>query len=118
MTAATEFSTLMRHIAGPRSFGETVTVGIYRAGRKLGLSRRQALALWYGERRSIPSDLMDRARALAAEPVAVEARNEHARLLERIARLEAALAVSDPEFHSPAIDALSRMGGKADRSVD
>jgi hypothetical protein len=115
--AAVEFSDLMKKIAGPRSFGELNTVGIYRAGRKLGLSRRQALAYWYCERSRIPTELMDQARALALEPVVSEAKDALAELERRIARLEA-LLVQAADADRAGGDARREGHRGSDRALD
>lgn len=106
----------MKQIAGPRMASETVSQCIYRAGRKLGLSRRQSLRAWYGQRDTIPTELMDRARELAAAETVAEAKNEYAELAARIARLEA-LLVQDADFHRPGVDAFRQAVGGLRRAV-
>lgn len=81
---------------------------IWRLARKLQWGHRRTRALYNNEHGT---------RVGAAEMAAlqqlklVEARNEYTELKDRIARLETALAVIDPDFHSPTIDALGQSHG-------
>jgi hypothetical protein len=115
--AVLEFSRLLRRAAEPSTPGELVTHAINRAARRLGLTRRTARAYWYGERAHVPADLMDKARAIAAEPQVVEARHEFAKFEARLARLEA-LLVADEDFFGPQVDALRSAARGLDRTLD
>lgn len=112
-----ELAELMRKAAEPAVPGELVVHAINRAARRLGITRRAAKGFWYTERRQVPSDLMDRARAIAAEPIVQRGQDEFRALADRIARLEAALRVSDPDFHSDQIDALGQLGRPDHRAL-
>ncbi|WP_425087794.1 hypothetical protein [Stappia sp.] len=118
MTTAMEMQEHIRKIGWPSYPDEQVVFRIERAARKLGVSIRRARSYWYGEPATIPADHMDKARRLSRVPVEEKARNEFAELQTRIARLEAALSVQDPEFHGPEIDALRNIRRGADRAVD
>jgi hypothetical protein len=115
--AVLEFSRLLRRAAEPSTPGELVTHAINRAARRLGLTRRTARAYWYGERAHVPADLMDKARAIAAEPPVVEARHEFAKFEARLARLEA-LLVADEDFHRASVDALRELARGPHRPLD
>ena len=118
MTAAVlEFSRLLRQVAEPATPGELVSHAIHRAARRLGLSVPVARAYWYGQRGAVPSDLMDMARHLAAEPLVIEARNELAEIDARLARIEAIL-LQDTQFHGPAAAALREVARGSDRPLD
>jgi hypothetical protein len=68
--------------------------------------------VWYADERAHVSD-----EDLQALSELREARKSYRGLLERIERLEAALAVSDPDMFGPQIDALRRSRGRPDRPV-
>lgn len=48
----TEMQGAVRHLAGPRQYGETVERAIERAAKLASLSYRSAKAFWYGERQN------------------------------------------------------------------
>ncbi len=85
---ASEFSYLLRRAAEPACPGELVTHAINRVARRLGISRRTARAYWYGERRHVPADLMDRARALAGTISPPKSGDRLSDLQARVTRLE------------------------------
>lgn len=118
MNATIEMRDHVRLIGWPQFPDEQVLFRIERVARRLGITPRRARAFWYGEATNIPAEHMDKARRLARAPLEEEARNEFAELQNRIARLEAALAVQDEDFHRPAIDALRVSSGRDDRAVD
>lgn len=115
--AVLEFSQLMRRVAGPRDADETIVHSINRAARKLGLSRGEAKRFWYGERRVVPSELMDRARALAGDAEVVRAKDEFDELRARIARVEALLMAS-PDIARAPDHAVRGRAGDVHRAVD
>lgn len=89
---------------------------IDRAARRAGLSYWRTFDLWYGKARAKPdecdaiAEALDRKRREAA-------RNELHDLQIRIARLEARLAASDPDFHRPSIDGLRQSFGLDGRCI-
>lgn len=115
--AVLEFARLMRRAAEPATPGELVSCAINRAARKLGISRSLAKGYWYGERRRVPADLMDKARSIASEPVVGRARNDLEEFDRRLARLEA-LLLADEDFHRGSVDALRALAGRPDRTLD
>jgi uncharacterized membrane protein YccC len=118
MSAVAEMRQHARAIGAPLFADEQVLFRIERVARRLSITARRARAYWYGEAASIPADHMDRARQIARQPIEQEASDAFAELQNRIARLEAALAVSDPDFHGPSLDALRVSAGRPDRAVD
>lgn len=118
MDATIEMREHVRQIGWPKFPDEQVLFRIERVARRLRISARRARSYWYGEPATITAEHMDKARRLARAPLEEEARNEFAELQNRIARLEAALAVQDEDFHSPSIDALRVSSGRDDRAVD
>lgn len=102
---------LLRRVAAPAVPGEHLIHAISRAARRLGWDRGRTKRLWYGEARRVDADELVAIERLLK--LRQEARDEHARLAERIARLEAIL-VQDEDFHRPQVDAWRA----ASRSVD
>lgn len=78
-------------------------------GRAEDIWREQVPGIWSTE--------MDAIRRAADERAAQEARNEFREITNRIARLEAAMGVQDPEFGGPHLDALRASVGRPDRPV-
>lgn len=92
--------------------GRTVGQQIAAVARKLGWSRSRTISIWYGEARRIDAREMDQLRAARDARRLQEASHEYRELRARIARLEAALAITDEAFHRPHVDALQQsMGG-------
>lgn len=84
---------------------------IAEAARRTGLSQSRTFDLWYGKARRVEQYELD-AIADAHNKKRREAeRNELHDLQIRIARMEARLAATDPDFHRPTLDALR--GAKA-----
>ncbi len=125
MSAVAEASTLLRDIAEPRPVGDSVKLAIGRSARRVSLFLPQPMAfgraedIWRREARAIRAEEMDAIRKAAkADRLAQEAKNEFTELKARIARLEAALRIQDEDFHSPSLDALGRVAGETDRTLD
>lgn len=76
-------------------------------------SHRRARAIWEGKARRIDAEEADALRLAEIE----ESRREQRELRQRLARLDAALAVADEDFHSETRAAMQQqMGGL--RGVD
>ncbi len=105
---------------GTRGWQENRKSWLDKASRRLGITARQARTLFYMQ--GTPrAELVERVRAAANKlnkDNAKEARNEYAEISARIARIEQALRISDPEFHQPEIDALRSMAGRTNRTLD
>lgn len=120
VSSIVEASFLVRRIALPAQIGDTIKRQIDRASRRIPFwSASRVKDVWYADPRiRIGADELADLRDIARDEAAArEARNEFRQLQDRIARIEAALGVSDPEFHSDAIDALRQSSGGEDRSV-
>jgi len=91
---------------------------IYAASRVIGLPASIVARLRWKKIKRVPADVADAVREARDKAAAQEARNEYDKLHARLARLEAALLVSDEEFHGPSIDALRRVARRQDRPVD
>jgi hypothetical protein len=107
-------------VAGTRGWQENRKSWLAKAARKIGISPRQAQSLFYNEGNP-RAELVERVRAAVRKRQVErtrEARNELAELNARIARVEALLRVSDPDFHQPEIDAAREMAGRTNRTVD
>lgn len=115
-----EMSRLVRKAAEPAVPGERVPHAIARAAHRLGLERRRTESFWYGKARAVAPDELERARAEAVRRSrdAELLRHEHRRALDILARLEAALAAQDPDFHGPTIDAARDMARHAPGAGD
>jgi hypothetical protein len=128
MSAAVEAPILISKLIGLRPIGESQKAAFNRAAREINrlmrggsMSAARLEDIYRGEARRIDADEMDALRAAAKHPASIEARNELAELRSRLARIEAALSVQDPQFHSPAIDALRLLDGRrggVDRALD
>lgn len=75
------------------------------------------ISIWQWELDAINEALAKKRRAkiIQADNEANDARKEYAELRDRIARLEAALALSAPDFHREALDALRSAGDARNR---
>jgi hypothetical protein len=104
-------------IAGERGWQENRKSWLAKAARKIGITPRQARSLFYMEG-GLRAEIVDRVRATASKKQADEARDTYAELNARIARLEAALRISDQDFHGPEIDALRELAGRTNRTLD
>jgi len=117
MTA--EASRLLRALAPPAD-GHNVKSRIASAARKLrSWSPARVRDVWYGDGRvRLRADEMQALRTAARAVEERAAANELAELRARIARIEAVLVASDPDFHRPEIDALRDMARRPHRPVD
>lgn len=124
MTAVAEASSLLRAIAEPRPIGDSVKAAINRAARAAGLSASRTEDIWRQEAKAIRAEEMDAIRLAAARRAAgdakmlEEARAEYRRLKARLASLEQAYRISDPDFHRDQIDALVGPTVAPDRPLD
>jgi hypothetical protein len=101
----------LRELAEPWTRGDRVKAAIARSARRAGLTYWRAFDIWYGKARRIEEHEMQ-SIAVALEKRRKEvSRNEIAELRSRLARLEALLVQSDPEFHRPTLDRLREQAG-------
>lgn len=100
------------HVAGGHG---SVKERIGRAARRVGLGWSRTKDLWYADpRAAVRADELEKARRAALKA----AQHEYQQLTGWMARLEAAYRFSDPDFHSPQIDALRDVARDAHRAVD
>jgi len=126
MSSVVEASRLVRQIAEPYQIGDTVKRQIDRAARRIPFwSYSRVRDAWYGNpRMRIGADELSELRLLLEKSDrARQDRDELDDLRDRLSRVETALMVSDPQFHSSDIDAYraalraSRgMGGSMDET--
>lgn len=123
-TTAIEMRKAIIEIAGPRKLFDSRELWLDRAARAAGISKRTAKAIFYCEcadpRASVVEKIREAQKRRArddAEAIAAGKR-EYTELLDRIARLEAALAIHDPDFHEHSIDALRGMARAEDQPLD
>lgn len=96
-------------LGGPRDWYATRESWLAKAARNAGITYRTAKSLFYCEAEDPRASVVERIRtAIAARCTQdeVKARDEFSELSARLARLEAAMAISDQEFFGPAIDGL------------
>lgn len=108
MSAVVEAQRIVRFLAEPARVGDNIKSCIARAARRVPFwSHRYVKAVWYGEVAGIDADEFEQLRAIAnGDAEAHAAREEYQRLLARLARVSAALRLSDAEFHSETLHAL------------
>ena len=83
--------------------------------RRLGWPYSRAKAVWYADARRIDASEMDALRAAIRERETRSLSHEFKHQVDRIARLKAALAVVDEEFHREQILGMERqLGGRGD----
>lgn len=141
MNALAEASFLVRQLAEPRPAGDSVKSAIGRAYRRIGKwSETRARAardtaaeapapwsfnrvkdLWYADRRvSVSGDELLELQAVARAKEQAVVSNQYRELVNRIARLEAALCVADEAFRgqvSARDRKLADVGGDHGRAV-
>lgn len=100
----------LRELAEPWPGGSPVKAAIDRAARRAGFSYWRCFDLWYGKARRIEQFEIEALEAAIERKRREEARNELHDLRIRLARLEARMAQSDPEFFRPSIEAIRRAG--------
>lgn len=96
-------------------------MGFWRASRETGLSVSIVQRLFYGKTKVVAASVADAVRAALLkfeEKQDAAARNELAQIRLYIDKLETSLRKTDPEFHSPTIDALRQSTRTTDRPVD
>ena len=76
--------------------------------RRLGWPYSRTKAVWYEDARRIDAAEMDALRAAIRARETRKLSHEYREQVDRIARLKAALAVVDEEFHSEQISGLER----------
>lgn len=128
MSAVAEASALLRSLADPRPAGDSVKSAISRAAKRVARfvpphwahrwHAGRAEDIWRQEARGIWAEEMDAIRRAADARAAEGARDEFKEISDRIARLEAAMGVSDEEFHSDQGHAWRASIGRSDRTVD
>jgi hypothetical protein len=107
-------------LAGVRGWGETRERWIEKASRAAGISYRTAKSIFYEEIADPKSSVVEHIRNAVEKKNKTQesiARNEFAELATRMQRLEECLAAVDPDFHSPALDAL-RSAARGSRHND
>lgn len=101
VSALQEASSLVRRIAEPVPAGDSVKAAIGRASRRLNWGFCRVRSLWYADPRTkVSGDELNQLRRVARKAAG------HDELGQRIARLEAWAARTDPEFFGPSVDAL------------
>lgn len=110
-SAVLEMSRLVRAAASPSIPGERVPHAIARAARRLGFERGRVTSFWYGKAKSVSPEELERARdeAIKRAHDAELLRDDYQRARNILARLEACLTATDPDFFSPEIDAARDM---------
>lgn len=117
----TAFYSGMMRDAFPRDRYGNAKAAIYAAYRYISpkvskeFTERRARAIWEGAAKRIDAEEADALRQAQIE----ESKREYKELQDRLASLEASLAVADASFHGPQMDAYrsaSSPMGKLDRS--
>lgn len=104
---------LIRQIEPRRNM--SVKEWIVVTARRLGWSYSRAKAVWYGDARRIDAREMDALRAAVRARETRSLAHDYRSQVDRIARLKAALAVVDEEFHREQILGMERsLGGRGD----
>ena len=112
-------ATMLRELSYPWGPGERIKSIIDRTSRMCRLSYWRTFDIWYRKARKVePYEIAQIAEALRIKNEKA-ARNEVHDLKLRLARLEATLYASDPDFHRPNIDgyrmATRSSGGMASK---
>lgn len=93
MNAIEEAARLIRGIAEPCPPGDSVKAAISRASRRIGWSFSRTRAIWYADARiRLAAEELDDLRSKARASQAEKERDLYHALLQRIARLESAVA--------------------------
>ncbi|MGJ0508839.1 MAG: hypothetical protein ACR652_17270 [Methylocystis sp.] len=120
LSALIEAKTLVREIAGAEP-GDTIKSQIARAARRIGfMSASRVKDCWYADGRiKIGADELHRLREIAnAQEKAKEARDEFAKLKQRVEFLEAALRLSDSDAYRLLADTQRAQGREDHRLLD
>lgn len=97
-------ATMLRELSYPWEPGERIKTIIDRTSRLCRLSYWRTFDIWYRKARKVEDyEIAQIAEALRIKTEKA-ARNEFHDLKLRLARLEAAMASQDANFHSPSID--------------
>lgn len=99
-----EAAEALRELSRPWSDGQKVKVAIDKAAKLAGLSYWRAFDIWYRKARRVETSEADAIAEALRMKNAKDTRNELSDLRLRLARLEAILSQTDPEFHRPAVD--------------
>lgn len=117
---AVEMKNAVIALAGERRWNETRQRWLERAARRAGITYRSARALFYCEPHQPRAAVLHKVRAAVErknKSLEANAHNANQGLLDRLARIEAALMASDPDFYSEAISAIRdtarQINGKA-----
>lgn len=113
-----EMKRKIRQLGKPLIDGEKKPSRIERVAHHLGLTTRKTRSYWDAEIENPRPEHFAKVKRLLGEPLEERASDEFKQLEDRISRLEAALHVSDPEFHSPFIEFLRSWSEPKDRSLD
>jgi hypothetical protein len=98
-----EMALALREVAGPITRAEKVSSAIETVARRVGITYWRAFDIWYGKaRRVTPDECAAIESALERKRNEAE-RNELHELKIRLAKLEARLATTDPDFHEQSI---------------
>lgn len=109
--ASERVARLLREVAGATTDDQR-RQQIMRAARRLKWNESRVKHLWYREAVATAAELIQIEDYLRLR----EARNEYQQLRDRIARIEAAMGIQDPEFAGPHIDALQHATSGARRA--
>lgn len=113
-------SIALRELSQPWSPGIKKDEFIRLASKRAGLSFWRTFDLWYGKARQADEFELKKISAALEKKRKQDARNEFQELKTRMARLEALLARTDPDFFSEEItytrDHLRRLDGKSSPS--
>lgn len=91
---------------GERERGEQIQTALDRAAKRAGLPHSRAFDFWYRKAKTIDPAEAESIRAAVAKRRRDIARNELAELKQRLSRLEAHMARTDPEFFLPSIQQI------------
>ncbi len=91
---------------GERGAGEYVKEAVDRAAKRSGLPHSRVSDIWYRKARTIDPSEVDAISAALKKRRRDIARNELAELKQRLSRLEAHMARTDPEFFLPSIELI------------
>jgi hypothetical protein len=120
---AIEMRKAIIELAGNRDIFDSRMRWLERAADRAGISYRTAKSFFYCEAANPSNSAVEMVRAARARKQADDAlldtaTETYADLRARIERIEASLRVADADFHRDQIDALRRMAGDPDSSVD
>lgn len=91
---------------GERERGEQIKTALDRAAKRAGLTHSRAFDFWYRKAKTIDPSEAEAIRAALIKRRKQVALNELSELRQRLSRLEAHMARTDPEFFLPAIEQM------------